>query len=180
MRQATNKEESGERRAAATRLAQHRLSVLQLAKELGNAAAACRRRRIDRTSLYQSKPRFQTHGFAGLKHLPPVPKSHPQTTPPQTTPPQTMAHIKQLAPTHPAYGCNRLEALPALQGRRLSSTAMQKILNENELGTRDDRWLALAKANPEQALERSAQQAAPKRTASSSASTAPSWPSSCA
>ena len=91
-----------------------------------------------------------------------------------------MAHIEQLAPTHPAYGCNRLEALPARQGRRLSSTAMQKILNENELGTRDDRWLALAKANPEQALQRSAQQAAPKRTASSSASTAPSWTSSCA
>ena len=175
MRQATNKEESGERRAAATRLAQHRLSVLELAQELGNVAAACRRRRIDRTSLYQSKRRFQTYGFAGLKHLPPLHKSHPQTTPPQT-----MAHIKQLAPTHPAYGCNRLEALPALQGRRLSSTALQKTLNENELGTRDDRWLALAKANPEQALERSAQQAAPKRTASSSASTAPSWPSSYA
>ena len=175
MRQAKDKEESGERRAAATRLAQHRLSVLELAKELGNVAAACRRRRIDRTSLYQSKRRFQTYGFAGLKHLPPLHKSHPQTTPPET-----MAHIKQLAPTHPAYGCNRLEALPALQGRRLPSTAMQKTLNENELGTRDDRWLALAKANPEQALERSAQQAAPKRTASSSASTAPSWPSSYA
>ena len=175
MRQAKDKEESGERRAAATRLAQHRLSVLELAKELGNVAAACRRRRMDRTSLYQSKRRFQTHGFAGLKHLPPLHKSHPQTTPPET-----MAHIKQLAPTHPAYGCNRLEALPALQGRRLPSTSMQKTLNENELGTRDDRWLALAKANPEQALERSAQQAAPKRTASSSASTAPSWPSSYA
>ena len=91
-----------------------------------------------------------------------------------------MAHIEELAPTHPAYGCNRLEAPLALAGRRLSSTALQKILNENELGTRDDRWLALAKANPEQALERSAQQAAPKRTASSSASTASSWPSSCA
>ena len=175
MRQATNREESGERRAAATKLAQHRPSVLQLAKELANAAAACRRRRIDRTSLYQSKRRLQTHGFAGLKQLPPLHKSHPQTTPPET-----MAHIKQLAPTHPAYGCNRLEALPALQGRRLPSTALQKTLNENELGTRDDRWLALAKANPEQALERSAQQAAPKRTASSSASTAPSWPSSYA
>ena len=185
MRQATYKEESGESRAAATRLAQHRPSVLQLAKELADAAAACRRRRIDRTSLYQSKTRFQTHGFAGLKHLPPLHKSHPPTTPPptkppQTTPPQTMAHIKQLAPTHPAYGCNRLEALPARQGRRLSSTALQKTQNENQLGTRDDRWLAPAKANPVQALERSAQQAALKRTASSSASTAPTWPSSCA
>ena len=85
MRQATNKEESGERRAAATRLAQHRPSVLQLAKELANAAAACRRRRIDRTSLYQSKRRFRTHGFAGLKHLPPLHKSHPPTTPPDDT-----------------------------------------------------------------------------------------------
>lgn len=35
-----------------TKLAQHRLSVLELAKELGNVAEACRQRGLDRSSFY--------------------------------------------------------------------------------------------------------------------------------
>jgi transcriptional regulator of acetoin/glycerol metabolism len=54
-------------RNAATKVAEHRLSVLELARELGNVAEACRRRGMDRTSFYEWKRRFQTHGFEGLK-----------------------------------------------------------------------------------------------------------------
>ena len=71
-------------RDADSKLAQHRLSVLELAKELGNVAEACRQRGLDRTSFYEWKRRFQTQGFEGLKDLPPIHKSHPQTTPPET------------------------------------------------------------------------------------------------
>jgi transposase-like protein len=56
-------------------VAQSRLSVLELARELGNVAEACRQRGLDRTSFYEWKRRFQTQGFEGLKD------SHPQTTP---------------------------------------------------------------------------------------------------
>lgn len=89
-------------RDAGTKLAQSRLSVLELAKELGNVAEACRQRGLDRTSFYEWKRRFQTQGFEGLKDLPPIHKSHPQTTP---TP--VVERIKALALEHPAYGCNR-------------------------------------------------------------------------
>ena len=65
----------------ATKLAHQRLSVLQLAEALGSVSEACRRSGMDRTSFYEWKRRFQTHGLAGLKDLPPVHKSHPQTTP---------------------------------------------------------------------------------------------------
>ena len=68
-------------RDADTKLAQGRLSVLELAKELGNVAEACRQRGLDRTSFYEWKRRFQTQGFDGLKDLAPIHKSHPQTTP---------------------------------------------------------------------------------------------------
>ena len=68
-------------RDAATKVAEHRLSVLELARELGNVAEACRRRGMDRSSFYAWKRRFQTHGFEGLKDLPPIHKCHPQTTP---------------------------------------------------------------------------------------------------
>lgn len=46
------------KRDADTKLAQSRLSVLELAKGLGNVAEACRRRGLDRTSLYEWKRRF--------------------------------------------------------------------------------------------------------------------------
>ena len=61
---------------------------------------------------------------------------------------------------HPAYGCNRLEAMLALEGTRLSSITIQKILNENGLGTRVDRWLALEKANADKVIEITPEQAA--------------------
>ena len=116
---------------------------------------ACRRRGLDRTSFYEWRRRFQAHGFAGLKDPPPIHKSHPQTTPPET-----VALLKELALEHPAYGCNRLEAMLSLEGRRVSSTTIQKILNDNGLGTRQDRWLALETANADKALELTAEQAA--------------------
>lgn len=142
-------------RDAATKLAQHRLSVLELAKELGNVAQACRQRGLDRTSFYEWKRRFQTQGFDGLRDLPPIHKSHPQTTPEPV-----VERIKALALEHPAYGCNRHEAMLALEGIRVSSITIQKILNDNGLGTRIDRWLALEQANAERAIEITSEQAA--------------------
>jgi len=142
-------------RDAATKIAEHRLSVLELARELGNVAEACRRRGMDRTSFYEWKRRFQTHGFEGLKDLPPIHKSHPQTTPPET-----VEKIKALALEHPSWGCNRLEALLRLEGIGVSSVTIQKILNDAGLGTRYDRWLALEEQNAEKAIELTAEQAA--------------------
>lgn len=143
------------KRDAGTKLAQQRLSVLELARELGNVAEACRQRGLDRTSFYEWKRRFQTQGFEGLKDLPPIHKSHPQTTPEPV-----VSRITELALEHPAYGCNRLEAMLALEGTRLSSITIQKILNENGLGTRVDRWLALEKANADKVIEITPEQAA--------------------
>ena len=105
---------------------------------------------MDRTSFHEWKRRFQTQGFDGLKDLPPIHKSHPQTTPPKT-----VEKIKALALKHPAYGCNRHEAMLALEGRaidalwfkhngeRVSSITIQKILHDLGLGMKIDRWLAL-------------------------------------
>ena len=131
------------------------MSVLELAKELGNVAEACRRRDLDRTSFYEWKRRFQTQGFEGLKDLPPIHKSHPQTTPAET-----VERIRELALEHPAYGCNRIEAILSLEGKRVSAITIQKILNDASLGTKYDRWLALEESNAGQAINLSAEQAA--------------------
>lgn len=122
---------------AGTKAAKQRLSVLDLVARLGNAAEACRRRGMDRTSFYEWKRRFQTHGFDGLKDLSPIHRSHPQTTPAET-----VERILALALEHPAYGCNRIEAVLMREGKRVSAITVQKILNDHELGTREQRWLA--------------------------------------
>jgi len=149
----STKGERKARRDSGSKVAQQRLSVLELAQQLGNVAEACRRRGMDRTSFYEWKRRFQTQGFEGLKDLPPIHKSHPQTTPPEV-----VERIKALAHEHPAYGCNRIEAMLALEGTRVSSITIQKILNDNALGTRYERWLALEQANAEQRIEFNAEQ----------------------
>ena len=59
MARTARRSESGQRDAR-SKLAEHRLSVLELARELGNVAEACRRRGLDRTSFYEWKRRFQT------------------------------------------------------------------------------------------------------------------------
>ena len=122
---------------------------------MGNVAEACRRRGLDRTSFYEWKRRFQTQGFEGLKDLPPIHRSHPQTTPEPV-----VERIRALALEHPAYGCNRHEATLALEGVRVSAITIQKILNDNGLGTRIDRWLALETVNAEKAIEITSEQAA--------------------
>jgi transposase InsO family protein len=61
---------------------------------------------------------------------------------------------------HPAYGCNRIEALLMLEGRRVSAITIQKLLNERDLGTRGQRWLALERQNAEATIEFSPEQAA--------------------
>jgi transposase InsO family protein len=137
------------------KLAHRRMTVLELAERLGNVTEACRRGGIDRTSFYDWKRRFQLQGLEGLKDLPPIAKSHPMTTPSEV-----VVRIEELALQHPAYGCNRIEAMLALEGRRVSAITIQKILNDKGLGTRHERWLALEREHADQAIELSAEQAA--------------------
>jgi Winged helix-turn helix len=106
---------------AGEKLAHRRLTVLELAERLGNVSEACRRGGIDRTSFYDWKRRFQLEGLDGLKDLPPIARSHPMTTAPEV-----VARIEELALAHPACGCNRIEALLALAGRRVSASTVQK------------------------------------------------------
>ena len=132
----------------AVKLARHRLSVLQLAEELGSVSKACKQAGMDRTSFYEWKRRFQTHGLVGLKDLPPVHKSHPMTTPPEV-----QARIRELALRHPTRGCNFLADQLALEGTTVSAQTVQSILNKQGLGGRYERLLALEEQVLAQQLE---------------------------
>ena len=52
---------------ATVKVARQRLSVLEMAETLGNISEACRRGGMDRTSFYEWKRRFQTHGLEEIR-----------------------------------------------------------------------------------------------------------------
>jgi transposase InsO family protein len=108
---------------------------------------------MDRTSFFEWRKRFETQGFEGLKDLPPIHKTHPQTTPAET-----VERIKQLALEHPAKGCAYVSGQLALEGIKLSGVTVQEILNKNDLGSRHDRWLALERSRNETGHELSEEQ----------------------
>ncbi len=59
------------------KIAQNRLTLLQLAERLRNVSEACRRRGISRSQFYEYKRAFQERGLDGLKDQLPIPKSFP-------------------------------------------------------------------------------------------------------
>jgi transposase InsO family protein len=123
---------------AEKKVIRQKLSALELAQTLGNIAEACRRRGISRTIFYEYKRRFQTHGIAGLKDLPPIHHTHPQTTPPQV-----VKKILDLALENPMRGCGWISSRLQLQGISVSGPTTQSILNKNGLGSRYERLLKL-------------------------------------
>ena len=139
----------------ATKLAHKRLSVLELAESLGNVSEACRRGGIDRTSFYEYKRRFQTHGLEGLKDLPPIHKSHPQTTAPEV-----VERILALSLEHPTRGCVFLSDRLKLEGINVSSPTVQSILIKHGMGSRYERLLKLEEHAAEQQIELSGEQIA--------------------
>jgi transposase InsO family protein len=123
---------------AEAKVSKHRLGVLELARVLGNISEACRRRGMGRSQFYEYKRRFQTHGLEGLKDLPPIHHSHPQTTPPET-----VQKILDFSDQHPAWGCVRLSLQLKLQTISVSSPTIQDILIKNGRASRYDRLLKL-------------------------------------
>jgi hypothetical protein len=66
---------------AEQKLAQKRLTLLQLAERLRNVSEACRFHSISRSQFYEYKRVFQEKGLEGLLNRPPVPQSFPHETP---------------------------------------------------------------------------------------------------
>ena len=66
---------------AKRKIAQRKLSMLQLAERLNNVSEACRLMGYSRSQFYEIKRAFQLYGFEGLKDKPPIPKRVPKQDP---------------------------------------------------------------------------------------------------
>lgn len=130
------------------KLAHSRLSVLQLAEELGNVTEACRRAGMDRTSFYAWKKRFSESGFAGLKDLSNAPHHHPFTTPPEVE-----NQLIETAFEHPGWGCTKLSDYLKLNGYKVSSPVAQKILIKHEMGSKYERLIRLEERHLQEGFE---------------------------
>jgi hypothetical protein len=68
----TNKNRKEQTMTANAKLAQKRLTLLQLAEKLGNVSKACRMHKVSRSQFYEYKRAFQVHGLDGLIDKPPI------------------------------------------------------------------------------------------------------------
>jgi transposase InsO family protein len=139
---------------APEKVARQRLSVLQLAQVLGSVSEACRQRGMTRTQFYDYKRRFELQDLEGLKDLPPIHKTHPQTTPEAV-----VEQILALSLAHPAWGCVRLSAQLKLAGVSVSSPTIQDILIRAGMGRKFERLLKLEEQVATEGLELTPEQA---------------------
>lgn len=134
------------------KLAHRRLQMLEFAETLGNVSEACRKMGISRSQFYEYKRRYQEQGIEGLKDLPPIHKSHPQTTPPEV-----VDQIIEWAYKQPSWGCEKIRIKLKQAGHRLSAVTVQDILNKQELGSRRQRLFAVEKRHLAGEIELDAQ-----------------------
>jgi len=127
---------------AEQKLAQKRLTLLQLAERLGNVSEACRFHSISRSQFYEYKRVFQEKGFEGLLDRPPIPQSFPHETP---------SEVKQkviaLSLEHPAGGAVRISDQLRLQGVFVSPSMIRNLWIKENLETNYKRLLRLQEKN---------------------------------
>jgi transposase InsO family protein len=120
------------------KIAQGRLTLLQLAEKLKNVSEACRRRGITRSRFYEYKRAFQEFGFEGLIDSLPIRKTFPNAT---------AQEIKDRVITfsleHPALGKASIADRLKLEGIALHQTTIRKILLNENLETKYKRLLYL-------------------------------------
>ena len=123
---------------AEAKIAQRKMTLLQLAERLRNVSEACRRRGVSRSQFYEYKRAFQEEGLQGLIDRPPVPKSFPN---------ETASDVKEkvitLSITHPSWGQTRVSDQLRLEGVSLSPSTVRNIWLREGLETRYKRILKL-------------------------------------
>jgi len=133
---------------AEKKLAQKRLTLLQLAERLRNVSEACRRHGISRSQFYEYKRAFQERGLDGLLDQLPIPKSFPNETPPEIK-----EKVITLSLDHPAWGPMRISDQLRLHGVSVSPSTVRNIWIKENMETRYKRLLRLEEEKNGQEVE---------------------------
>jgi len=120
------------------KVAQRKLSMLELAQELRSVSEACRLMGYSRSQFYEIKRAFQTGGLDALLDKAPIPGSTPHKIADGLE-----REIVDLSTEHPAWGQLRISDEMALREKVVSATTVRNVWIRNKLETRYKRMLAL-------------------------------------
>lgn len=119
-----------------TKIAENKLTLLQLAEQLGNVVAACRYMNYSRSQFYVIKRRFQLEGFEGLIDRPPIPKSNPRKKSHRV-----IKEVLKLTLQYPGWGQAKIAAQLRLDGITINPSTVRSIWKERGINRRMQRWL---------------------------------------
>lgn len=131
------------------KVARRKLSLLELAQELGNVSKACKVMGYSRQQFYEIRRNFQTHGADGLlDRLPGAKGPHPNRVAKEVEE-AVLAHAME----HPCHGPVRVAQELALRGVQVSSGGVRGVWQRHNLLTKHERLLRLEKATAERRIE---------------------------
>lgn len=133
---------------AEKKIAQKRLTLLQVAERLRTVSEACRRHSGSRSQFYEYKRAFQERGFEGLLDRPPIPKSFPNETSPETR-----EKVISFSLRHPAWSCMRISDHFRLEGISVSASTIRNLWIKEKIETKYKRLLRLGQEKAGQELE---------------------------
>ena len=136
------------------KVARRKLSLLELASDLGNVSKACRVIGYSRQQFYEIRRNFQTYGAEGLlDRLLGAKGPHPNRVPAEI---ETAIFDHALA--HPCHGPMRVAQELVLRGIQVSSGGVRGVWQRHNLLTKHDRLLRLEKTTAERQLTLSDEQ----------------------
>jgi transposase InsO family protein len=113
---------------------QRRVRLLDLARETGNVAEACRNFGVSRTRFYEWKSLAERYGLEAL-----MPKARRTPQLPNATPTHVVAELLTLAVVEPTVGCRQYADRLGDRGYAIAPSTVQRHLAAHGLGKRSER-----------------------------------------
>jgi len=136
------------------KIARRKLSLLELAADLGNVSRACRVMGYSRQQFYEIRRNYQTFGAEGLiDRLPGAKGPHPNRVAAEIE-----TAILDHALAHPCHGPMRVAQELALRGIQVSAGGVRGVWQRHRLLTKHERLLRLETATAERKLALSDEQ----------------------
>jgi transposase InsO family protein len=124
---------------AVSQSTKRKLSLLQLAEELGNVSKACKIMGYHRDSFYEIRRAFQVGGVAALVEE----KRGPRGPHPNRVTPEVEQRILDYALASPTHGAHRVANELRLEGHSVSPSGVRGVWLRHEIETRTKRLLRL-------------------------------------
>ncbi|MBF0169998.1 MAG: helix-turn-helix domain-containing protein, partial [Nitrospinae bacterium] len=136
------------------KVARRKLSLLELAADLGNVSRACKLMGYSRQQFYEIRRNYQTFGSEGLiDRLPGARGPHPNRVGDEIE-----KAVLDYSLDHPTHGCIRVAQALILMGHTVSSGGVRGVWSRHNLLNRHERLLRLETVMRERRLDLSEDQ----------------------